>query len=493
MGSSTREHSHDGCARGAHDSCDDSTREGQVESFNAKSARGGGALVRPGYAEEFRCIGPSCEDSCCTGWVVTFDRESCRKYETMADGPLKVLMDEHVVRQPVNADGTEPAQFAKVRVDSGSGCPFLNGEKLCQIQVEHGESYLSTTCATYPRVVHRIDGLEEKTLSLSCPESARLVLLSPDLLGRRWNRQSSNEVAAVELEEAQSFSRRIGGMDQPFSLLGSFWLVREFIVRILVDRRYAIWQRLFLIGVFVRRLDAFALRWCDLDSQSDGFQRGQAMGMEFTRMLNDFQGAMEQAGEPIVGVPEGTGGVREKMEAIEPDLRLQLDMVLRLAGLRLSRSHVGERFVETIGWFKEGLGVVPQATLESLIVNYRFASETYFEPFFALHPHILENLLINMVFRTLFPYGLKVGTPGWKPAMEHEFALMAAHFGLLKGLLIGVAGCHREGLSVEHVVHTVQAASKHFEHHPAFLEEAHRLLSRNDLANLRGLTMLLRN
>jgi len=46
----------------------------------------------------------------------------------------------------------------------------------------------------------------------------------------------------------------------------------------------------------------------------------------------------------------------------------------------------------------------------------------------------------------------------------------------MKGLLIGVAGFHREHFSASHVVHTVQAASKHFEHHPEFLTMAHALL-----------------
>jgi lysine-N-methylase len=53
--------------------------------------------------------------------------------------------------------------------------------------------------------------------------------------------------------------------------------------------------------------------------------------------------------------------------------------------------------------------------------------------------------------------------------MARECAQLTAQFALIKGLLIGVAGFHGEAFSAAHVVHAVQAASKHFEHHPEFL------------------------
>jgi len=59
--------------------------------------------------------------------------------------------------------------------------------------------------------------------------------------------------------------------------------------------------------------------------------------------------------------------------------------------------------------------------------------------------------------------------------------------------MIGVAGFHRERFSTEHIVHTVQAASKHFDHHPEFLGRAHALLVESRMDGARGLAILLRN
>ena len=77
--------------------------------------------------------------------------------------------------------------------------------------------------------------------------------------------------------------------------------------------------------------------------------------------------------------------------------------------------------------------------------------------------------------------------------MARESALLTAQFALIKGLLIGVAGFHREEFSTAHVVHTVQAASKHFEHHTEFLTRAHALLVEKRMDGQMGLAILLRN
>ncbi len=174
----------------------------------------------------------------------------------------------------------------------------------------------------------------------------------------------------------------------------------------------------------------------------------------------------------------------------------QMDAVLRLAGLMLHRSNITPRFVECIESFKVGIGNGPRATLESLASTYSLAHDRYYAPFFDRRPYILENLLINTIIRCRFPFGLqkaRENTPGSPTSMAREFALLTAQFALIKGLLIGVAGCHREAFSTSHVIHTVQAASKHFEHHPEFLNMAYALLVETHLDGARGLAILLRN
>jgi lysine-N-methylase len=407
-------------------------------------------LIRPEYSERFRCIGPACEDSCCQGWAVPIDQPAFEKYQSLPAGPLRVLLDASMERTPSESN---PLHFARMRMGPSHTCPILTEDRLCRIHAELGEEFLCRTCATYPRIVSTIDNLEEKALSLSCPEAARLVLLDPDLTMRK----GSASAYQMTWDETRHDVRE---------MLPFFWPIREIVLTLVRNRAYPLWQRMFLLGTLCRRLD--------------GVARGE-VDRGVVPVLQGFSSAI------------ATGSLRAAMEKIPADLPLQLDMVLQLAGLCRDRAAIGPRFVECIEQFRQGIGYAPEATLPTLIAGYADAQQCYFAPFFAAQPHILENYLINTIFRCQFPFGTKDGQLVLEPTMAREFALLATQFALIKGLLIGVAGLHKEKFSEAHVVHTVQSTSKHFEHHPQFLDRVHALLVSTGRDNPHGLTMLLRN
>ena len=58
-------------------------------------------------------------------------------------------------------------------------CAFLNDENLCDLYKELGPDSLCDTCRLYPRHTEEYEGLRELSLSLSCPEAARLILTAP--------------------------------------------------------------------------------------------------------------------------------------------------------------------------------------------------------------------------------------------------------------------------------------------------------------------------
>jgi lysine-N-methylase len=406
--------------------------------------------IRAPYAESFRCIGSECEDTCCQGWGVPIDQASYQKYQQLPASQLRTLIDANILAIP---EGAKPHSFAKMRMDGASQCPMLTSDRLCRIQVELGESYLSHICATSPRIVHVVGGIQETALTLSCPEAARLVLLDPELLTRELHTVA--EYSRVAISEAVA-------TDGSSALLPFFWPIRQIVLGLIANRTYPLWQRLFLLGVFCRRLDSIA--------------KGE-LDRNVAQFLADFAAAV------------ASGTLRPAMEALPLDRAAQLDVVLRMAGMMLHRSNVRPRFVECVHAFTTGIGNRPGATLESLTEHFALAHDRYYAPFFERHPHILENYLANTILRCRFPFG-KEGVP---TTMEREYALLTAQFALLKGFLIGVAGYHREAFSAEHVVHTVQATSKHFEHHPEYLELTYELLRESQMDGARGLAILLRN
>lgn len=415
-------------------------------------------LFRPDYSQDFRCIGPACEDSCCEEWTVHVDQSTFEKYQNLPAGPLRSLLDENVLRIPAPAQPgacSSATAFAQIRMNPSRKCPMLSADGLCQIQLEHGEEFLPHSCATYPRVTSCIDGVTEKALSLSCPEAARLVLLNPQL--NTGARQDGGPRADVDRA------------DEGDPCLSHFWSIRNAALALVENRAYPLWQRLFLLDLLSRRFDDLAPR-----------ERRERV----PQLLADFEATV------------ASGYLQATIGTLPEDYARQLDLVLLLAGMMLHRSYVRPRFVECIQAFTQGIGNGPGATLESLTAGYRTAHDRFYAPFFQEHPYILENYLVNTIFRCQFPFGrdwAKTGATPSTPSMTRESVLLTAQFALMKGLLIGVAGFHREQFSASHVVHAVQAASKHFEHHTDFLTEAHALLVEKGLDGQLGLAILLRN
>jgi lysine-N-methylase len=425
-------------------------------------------LNRPDYAESFRCIGSACEDTCCRGWGIPVDQVAYEKYRNLPASPLRTLIQISCVIAPVGESDTDgPRQanslgpiFARMRMTSANQCPLFSEDGLCSIQKEYGETLLPATCAIYPRIVHWNDGIEEKALALSCPEAARLVLLNPNLL-------SAVQPVPRNPPGMDAVSDPVQGEDHAGSLRCWFWPIRESVLALVRNRSYPLWQRLLLMGVFCRRLDSI----------DNGEPR-----VSVPVFLRDFEGSI------------ASGSLLAEMEATETfpvDLTLQLDVVLQLAGMMLHQSNVLPRFVECIHAFTTGIGNGPGATLASLTAHYARAHDRFFAPFFDRHPYILENYLINAILRYQFP--LREEPAGTLTSIARQHAQLSAQFALMKGLLIGVAGFHGEAFSTDHVVHTVQAASKHFEHHPEFLNQAYALLLENKMIGARGLAILLRN
>ena len=281
------------------------------------------------YANTFRCVGSACEDTCCQGWSVPIDRPAYEKYQSLPSSSLRAQIDASILPVP---EGASPAVFAKIRMNASNQCPLLTAERLCSIQVELSEGYLSHACATYPRIHQSINGIEQTALTLSCPEAARLVLMNPNLL-------TPERLAAVEQptqEPAESSEA-----DNSPSLIPWVGPIRQAILALVGNRAYPLWQRLFLLGIFCRRLDSIA--------------KGEP-ARSVPRFLTDFDDTV------------ASGALLPAMEALPVDRSAQLDVVLRLAGMLLHRSNVRPRFVECVQAFTAGIGNSPGATLESLSI-----------------------------------------------------------------------------------------------------------------------------
>ncbi|KAA6461978.1 hypothetical protein DYQ86_10110 [Acidobacteria bacterium AB60] len=406
-------------------------------------------VVAPTFTDNFRCIGSACEENCCRGWSVPVNRSAYVKLQTLPASPLRTLIDSSIVLASSDSgtEGFGTEGFAKIRMNDANVCPMVTSEGLCQIHAQLGSDYLPNVCATYPRIQRSLGGAEQNALALSCPEAVRVALLNPIA----WKQ------AIPVLQTA--------GDSKPENLSSSSaWAIRTAVLELITNRNYPLWQRLLLLGVLCQKLDALSSGW----PQS-----------ELTECLRTFDSAI------------ATGTWQPALEGLPVDLSSQVDAVLRLAGLMLQKSNVTSAFVECINAFTAGIGNSPTATLETLTEGYRAAHDNYFAPFFARHPHILENYLINTILRLQFPFGGEGAAR--ETSASREFTTLLAHFALTRGLLVGVAGFHQENFSADHLVHALATSSKHFDHHPEFPAMAFALMVERRLDGLNGAAILVKN
>lgn len=120
--------------------------------------------TRPDYFNEFKCTADKCKDTCCAGWQIVIDKDSLEKY--------KKLKGDYIWKVMSNVDWEEGC----FRQDNAKRCAFLNAENLCELYIHAGEESLCKTCREYPRHTEEFEGVREVTLSVSCPEVARILM-----------------------------------------------------------------------------------------------------------------------------------------------------------------------------------------------------------------------------------------------------------------------------------------------------------------------------
>ena len=118
----------------------------------------------PDYYPSFSCIADKCEDTCCAGWQIVIDKKTLKKYTKIKGNFRKEIFQ--------NVNWFQGA----FKQDKDKRCAFLNEKNLCNLYLSQGEEGFCKTCREYPRHTEEFEGVREITLSISCPEVARILM-----------------------------------------------------------------------------------------------------------------------------------------------------------------------------------------------------------------------------------------------------------------------------------------------------------------------------
>ncbi|HEY9062160.1 MAG TPA: flagellin lysine-N-methylase [Pseudobacteroides sp.] len=407
-------------------------------------------VLEPQYMKRFRCIGSACEDSCCKGWRVDIDHETYRKYKKVKDDELTAMFESYIHRN--RADNHADNNYAKVKLIDDAKCPFLTEESLCKIQLKRGEEYLSDVCATYPRNANIINNTLERSLTMSCPEAARIALLDP----KEMEFDEYEETVSTRNIVKISFNTKdIKFNNKPYKYL---WELRIFIINVLQDRRMRLSERLIVLGMFFNKLQEYLN-----ENRVD----------DIPVLIGTYVNYLE------------TDAFGESLKGIPVQYNIQMELLKEISDRRYQMGVNSTRYIECFAEFLNGIEYRLEATIEENGERYRSAWEDYYEPFMKEREYILENYLVNYVFRTAFPFSNEKN-------IFDIYTVMVLHYALIKMQLIGMAG-FRKGLTDECVVKLIQAFAKAVEHNKVFINDMVDVLRRNGYNTMTFMAILIKN
>ncbi len=217
--------------------------------------------------------------------------------------------------------------------------------------------------------------------------------------------------------------------------------LRKTAVKIMQNRSAGLVDRLFLLGLLCQKVQE-----CVANSN--------------IQLIPELSAKYEKISD--------TGNAANLSDAIEKNIILQYELLKEMYDIRLFAQVINsENQVENVS-------------------NYQKIFNEYYQPFMLEHEYILENYLVNYIFRTVFPNSAYVET------VFDSYAFMIIHYAMTKFLLIAIAATQKR-MDETVVIETIYNFSRMIEHSPEYLKNVFRLLKEKDFVSLAYMTILIKN
>lgn len=196
--------------------------------------------LRPAYYDQFHCLAGDCRFTCCKGWHISFDKKDYLALKRQDGSPELTETLQKIVRR-VKKGPNAGRWYAEFQLPDGR-CPLQREDGLCSLQLEKGPEALPEVCRVFPRGKAYSDGgYLERTLSPACEGVLELLWGLPDGVDFVSDPLPRHEQKAGTFIEAAVLAPR-------------FQDVRSLCIDLLQDRRYALPQRVLLMGLALKEL-----------------------------------------------------------------------------------------------------------------------------------------------------------------------------------------------------------------------------------------------
>ena len=410
-------------------------------------------MLYANYYKAFQCLGSECDDPCCAeSWAIQIDQKLVQRYRELERENKLPPVASFITESKSKETGEWEA---RIRLDENHQCPLFNEQKLCTLHSNFGAELLSDTCAIYPRIINKVGKIHEVSLELSCPEAARKMLLNSDPI-QMLNAESLDELGDSMLR-GRNHVTRIFPSKESEAITGLANDIRAAVIHILQTRSVSIDIRLFMLGLFLRRID-------------DCIRNG---GTEIESIILSYLELLEN---PDV--------IQQEYEKLESNIELKMVILNRIINGTLD-SVSNRKFLGFFEEFKNGFSIANDGFIDQdeLAHHYCQNYHDYLRKFCDDHDYFFENYLVAQVISQIIPF-------------DHEFIFdsyqkLVVDYTAIKLFLVGISG-HHKTMNTEIAVNVVQSFCRKSVHDQTYGTSLLTILRENFYHSMAHMALLLK-
>ena len=325
---------------------------------------------QPEYVSKFQCDGQACKANCCRKWAIDIDKKTYKKYSA-----IKPKSNAKEITKKIKFDNK--VQKYRVILNEKLSCPFLTEDNWCSIQRTYGEDFLSNICTTYPRVVSQVGDFFERTLTLSCPVAANLIL-------RPTEPMAFEQVELTETDHKKTF-RENALTIQNQELSDLVINVQYTVISILQERTLTIDQRLIIVGYFFDQFEELfnADKLSEIEMLAKIFSSEDFLKTQAIELVNSIDFNIREYIELMINILEKLYGDNDDLKF---DAKDYIIVVIQMLEIKTDKYNT--------------------ASITELVDTYKkYSSER--EKFLERHSTIFENYLVQEFFAGMYPWHVK--------------------------------------------------------------------------------------
>jgi lysine-N-methylase len=178
---------------------------------------------------------------------------------------------------------------------------------------------------------------------------------------------------------------------------------------------------------------------------------------------------------------------KQELVNIPINLNIQMELMKEISDQRFTKKIDPNNniYVKCVIEFLYGINYLENDSVENIATRYEEALNNYYRPFMDEHEYILENYVVNYMFKELFPVLSKTD-------VFQDYVKLVVNYSYIKMLLIGMAGYHKK-LDEDMIVRLIYSYSRAVEHNKEFLDHIFNMINSNGFGTMPYMSILIKD